>query len=201
MSHTTIYTVPKSGSVIPAAEYNNAFGGAWFVWNVMYEAYEKRPDEYMHQDAVMKRIWALFKADRIEFFERAVMGSTFDRVMVRREHWPRLAECMEQFYAKHYDTTKGTVCSIRAQATTLKKLFDEAPEEIIAVCWCQTSVNGDAWYKYGDGIGEDGEDERGYDITKDDGHWFLFDELTDDARTTTAAQSPESGDDDLEIPK
>jgi len=177
MSYTELYVVPKTGSIQYTAEFNNAYGGAWFVWNAMYEAYEKRLGESIFQDAPMRRTWDLFQSDRAEFFERAVLGSTLDRVMVKREHWLRLAECMEMFYAKHYDPSKGVVCSIDAQATVLRELFNRSPEEIIAVCWCQTSVAGNVWYKSGEGIGEDGGDKRGYDITKDKGHWFLFDEL------------------------
>ena len=184
MSYTELYIVPKEGSLRPFTEFQNAYGGAWFVWNAMYEAYEKRPGEFMHQDSVLKRVWDLWKDERTEFFEKAVMGSTFDRVMVRREHWPLLAECMEMFYKKHYDPAKGVVCSIGTQARVLKELFEKAPEDIVAVCWNQTSVNGGYWYVPNENAPDDDdeeseeENERGYDISKDKkDHWFLFDEL------------------------
>jgi len=123
MSYTTLYTVPKQGSVREAADYQNSYGSAWFVWNALYEVYERREGEYLFEEEPMRRVWDLFKSDQIEFFERAVLGSTFDNVMVRRENWPHLAECMEIFHDRHYNGK--VVCSLKQQAATLKELFEK----------------------------------------------------------------------------
>ena len=176
MSYTEMYVVPKEGPVECVSEFQNAHGGAWFVWEALYDAYEFREGEYTHQDGVLERVWDHFKSsDRARFFERVVLGSTFDNVMVKREHWLFLASCMEEFRVKHPRTDK--VCSLLDQAAMLKQLYREAPAEIVAVCWNQTSVNGDAWTVYEPTDDDEEEDTRCYDITRDRGHWFLFDKL------------------------
>ena len=52
--------------------------------------------------------------------------------------------------------------------------------DILAIAWNQTSVSSDVW-TYCEWNGKhdiDGEKEyRNYDLSKDDKHWFLFEEI------------------------
>ena len=59
---------------------------------------------------------------------------------------------------------------IPQETALLQKLAED--RVCYAVCWNQTSVS-DTWYVRDD----DEEDSRLYDISKDEDHWFLFDEL------------------------
>ena len=167
MSYTEMYKVDRDGNVHHAAEFHNSHRGAWLVWKQMCE-------RYLHKDAVMlimepgnggmQEVWDLWKAPRVLRQHRIVMASTFDRVMVRRDNLLRLIEAIEE-YAKDFDP--GTLL---AQARKLQELVQD--DDVIAVCWNQTSVNCNPWWVY------DGDDEldegRSYNVNADENHWFLF---------------------------
>ena len=96
--------------------------------------------------------------------DRIVIASTFDRVMVRRTEIPKLLDAISS-YISRFDG--GNLVDMVEE---LQKLAED--RVCYAVCWNQTSVS-DTWYVRDD----DEEDSRLYDISKDEDHWFLFDEL------------------------
>jgi hypothetical protein len=172
MSYTEMFKVPESGEIESVADFENAFRSAWRVWSEMAEAYLGQDAGHMILDKNMQPVWDLWKREDVPLDHRIVMAFTFDNVMVRRENFVRLAEAMEEF-AKRFGP--GTLLE---QALELRRLADD--ETAYAVCWNQTSVNVDTWYVRDETLSEDEDEQyRMYDISKDVGHWFLFDELAE----------------------
>ncbi len=166
MSYTELYKVPAKGEIEFCAEFHNASRGAMLVWMNLGKAYGTWGSILM-----MRPTWDLHKDSRLPVEYRIVMKVTFDNGMVRRENLPRLIMAIRK-YAERFDP--GTLLE---QAEKLEELAQD--ESCFAVCWNQTSVNADAWW-IPDDHPEKGDDNwRRYDISRDTGHWFLFDGMKD----------------------
>jgi len=170
MSYTTLFKVPKSGEIEDYAEFKNAFRGAFNVWSEMAKAFLCMEDLPMSRDGGMKQVWDLAQSENVPLNDRIVMASTFDRVMVKREHLFLVAAAMDDF-ANRYDPGH-----LPEQAKKLRELAKD--ESCFAVCWRQTSVTADMWMEQTGEIDEYGDiGYRMYDVSKDNNHWFLFDEI------------------------
>ena len=95
MSYTTLYKVPESGEIKSYREYNNAFRGAWLIWDTMSKHdLGKSAVEFMrpctgNDTGPMQPVWDLWKNPSIPESYRLVMASTIDDVMVKRENLER----------------------------------------------------------------------------------------------------------------
>lgn len=167
MSYTEIYRITKAGNTKLIGEVKNAWRGAMAVWESLEKAYLPilpRPMWLSENDYVergfwrtsspfgdaLKPIWALSEDKRLSESERICLLSTFDNVLVLKEDLPRLLKAFREF---PYDTSLKEQAEVIEAATHDKHLF--------AICWNQTSVNGDI---PGDKI--------------DDNFWDLFKSLT-----------------------
>lgn len=169
MSFTILFKVPESGEIEEYVRYQNAFQGAFNIWEEMTGHYLGLPTVPMFGN--MQPVWDLAESERVPLNDRIVMLSTFDNVMVRRENLPTLIAAFRDF------ATRFDPGHLLAQAAALEKLVDDPT--CYAVCWNQTSVNGDMWLEPSGEVDEyDYPIYRLYDISKDTGHWFLFDEIS-----------------------
>ncbi len=172
MSYTTLFKVPESGEIEDYADINNSLRGAFSVWSEMAKVYLGM--EYLpmsgNRDERMQLVWDLSKSERVPLNDRIVMASTFDRVMFKREHLLTTATAMDDFGNRH---DPG---HLPEQARKLRELAQD--ESCFAVCWRQTSVTSDMWMEHTGELDENGDmGYRMYDVSKDDNHWFLFDEI------------------------
>lgn len=157
MSYTILYCVPEKGEFTHEIDVQNSWRGAMFIWNALSERYLSRK-AYPHED--LQSVWDLHKDNRLSLAERITLLTTFDRVMVKREHIPQVIRALREFVVLY-----GSDNNLSEQIRALKKL--SVADGCYAVCWNQTSIT-DAWYVY------DEEDCRLYDISRDTGHWFMF---------------------------
>ena len=183
MSYTEIYKFGKDGKAQFLGETKNAFRGAMCVWNVLDEKYlppyipewsiklgEDISDKRYHRSGSMspeplKEIWALFSDSNVSFEDKVVLGSTFDKVIVRKEDLPELIKAYKSF---------ADFSSLPEQAELIEKAFEE-DDDLIAIGFNQTSVNGDTWLNAG---GYDENDEGiPYNILEQDSHWNLFSDI------------------------
>ncbi len=169
MSYTTLHSVPASGPIQSFATFKNAFLSAFVVWDIIAKEYAgiTSISSLMFDKEKMNAFWKLVKDPKLPEFARAVMGSTFDKVMVKREDCKKLAGHMREFdaaFSKHGKT------HMLAIADELDKLSET---DAAAACFTQTSVSSDVWQVRENKDDEDSED-RYYDISKDNGHWFLY---------------------------
>ena len=173
MSYTTLYLVPEKGEIIEFEEYRNSWGSAPFIWSALFDKYLKSPNDppYTSWMSQSERLWKLAeKGGPLNKNEKICLMSTFDKVMVKKKNLPQLIDAFTWFY-KHYKKT-GVVCHLMDQVKSFRDLLDR--DDCYAVCWCQTSVSDDVWDS--ERTTED-DDILPWDISKDKGHFFLFDEL------------------------
>jgi hypothetical protein len=81
-----------------------------------------------------KLLWSLFRNPEISEVERAILGSTFDNVILEKEHFNKFYNDV-LVYAEYHSAG-----SLIRQAQAVLKL---SKRNIIGVMWNQTSVNGD----------------------------------------------------------
>jgi len=164
MSHTKIYRVPAAGPVSEHSRYPNSWGSAAYIWVSLCNAHYGLPGWSSLPD--IQLLWDLAKHPAVPRHQQIALKATFDMVMVRREN---LGEVIEAFGMFYRDFPPGDhACSIPAQSENLRVLFQDP--DCFAVCWQQTTTCRYLWQvPYN-------EDSRPYDLARDEGHWFLFDE-------------------------
>lgn len=167
MSYTTLHLV-KHGGLEDFQEYKNSHGGAMFVWNALANKYLKESAfKFMFGDSAP--LWAIAYDSKVSKTDRIVMATTFDRAMVRAENLLDLADRFDEF-CKTYPAG-NMACSLSQQSADFRKIAED--KEVLGVCWTQTSVAGDVWQVNE----EDGESMRSYDIDRDSGHFFVYDNV------------------------
>lgn len=165
MSYTTMYAVPESGEIYEVADFKNAFRSAFLAWDQLSQRYlGKGVALKMASGKGMQEVWDISKNQQVSIAHRVVMMMTFDKVMVKRENFERLASAIDE-YARMFDA--GTLTE---QASKIRELLQD--ETVFAVCWNQTSVSYPVWC-----IDTDNDEGRMYDLSRDSDHWFLFDKL------------------------
>jgi hypothetical protein len=194
MSYTEIYGFDQEGAAYLAAEIKNSHRGAMAIWRFLEEKYlpgiyrpshvpENIPDERIEaycgykptrcndimNDKAMKEIWNLYCGDKTTRNDNIVLGTTFDRVIIRKSELPEVIKAFNEFEGE---------TSLKEQAEVLSKMYED--EKCVAVGWNQTSINGSTWVNYG--YNEDTDESIPYNLNKGDIHWFLFDETNEDER-------------------
>jgi len=171
MSYTEMFAVVKNGDVVSIGDVHNAFRGAMFIWHKLAEKYFPGNNLMIDLGQEGSDFWKLINKD-IPVHEKIVFGSTFDKVMVKSENIQRLIDAMDQFIKENPDGG-----NLDEQIRLLKSVIED--DDLIAVCWNQTSVCGSPWRRYieCEHCGNETDDLRSYNIHKDSGHWFLFEEF------------------------
>jgi hypothetical protein len=162
MSYTTLYRITPKGRLIEQAEFKNSHRGATMCWGELWRLYCKDRIEQNKKengwephfpvtDDDYKLVWALFRNQDIPEYVRAVLGSSFDYVVLEKDHFERFYEDVLKYAG---DFPAGSMIE---QAREIMKLKNR---KIRGVCWQQTSVSDDMW--------------RGMKITEDMGAWSLY---------------------------
>lgn len=147
MSYTELYYITPKKRVVMVEEYKNSHRGAMLVWANLWEAHCKERIEEIKktmgftpftpvEDRDWQLLWALFRNPEISEVERAILGSTFDNVILKKEHFQRFYDDVLK-YAEYYPAG-----SLIRQAQFILGL---SKKNIIGVMWNQTSVNGDGY--------------------------------------------------------
>jgi len=164
MSYTEICGFDKKGNAYLQASVRNSWRGAMAIWNILGKRYLSA---YYQTDAnTIKEVWDLFNSDNISDIDRIVLGTTYDKVIVKKEKFSELIKAFKNFEGE---------TSLKEQAEILKIMADD--ENCIAVAWNQTSVNDNTWanFDYDDEAGE----SIAYNMFENGDHWYLFDEIQD----------------------
>ena len=117
------------------------------------------------KDDPMKEIWELADNPEIPRHERIVLFTTFDKALVKREHFQEVIDAFRAF---------GGETSLPEQAEILEKMLLQ--DDIIAAGWNQTSVNADTWDVVG-GYNEEADESIPYNCLTGTQHYWIFDEL------------------------
>ena len=159
MSYTEIYGALTDGEVAFIGEAKNAWLGAMHVWSELSKKYGIEGGLF----GGFTDLWKLADTGKLEDFENIVLKSTFDNVVVKKEDIPNLLKAFDQ-YDKTYPKS-----NLKEQAEIIKEYALEN-DVMTAVCWNQTSVNGNPWT---DGYDEEADEEIPYNILKGDRHWYM----------------------------
>lgn len=159
------------------AEVKNAWRGAMAVWNILDRKYlppfipdwakndAPRQEGYFRMASMdtkeHQEIWDLRKSEKVSEIDKVVLLSTFDNVIVWKKDLPDLIEAFRKFEGE---------TSLKEQADIIEKAFNE-DKDLIAIGWNQTSVNGDTWRVY-----DKRDNEKPYNLKKNDKHWSFFEE-------------------------
>lgn len=179
MSYTEIFKFKKDGNADYLGEVKNAWRGAMAIWMHLekkylppyypeWAQYINDPDrEYSRTSSIgneeMQKIWDLVRDERLTEAEKIAMVSTFDNVIVERENIPFLVKCFREFEGE---------TSLKEQADVIELAYNK-DDDLVAVAWNQTSVNGDTWMNKG-GYDEDPDEEIPYNILTMNDHWSPF---------------------------
>lgn len=168
MSYMVVHKVPPDGEIETIGEFKNSWLGAMLIWNTLSKRYLGLDGAPIMGGPALQRLWDLAGDRAVPFQIRLVHGSTMDKVMVRRENLERLADAMDFFAETLCPDNSG---HLRPHAELLREAAKD--ETLLAVCWTQTSVSDGVWKVWV----EEEEESRWYDLARDEGHWFLFDEV------------------------
>ncbi len=198
MSHTTVFIFGQNGQIERKEEYRNSHT-ANVPWQLLWLEYMARPDPTWRGSSIdiekparlrradkepfpwsnglrLKEFWKLPEDPRLAWFERAALRGTYDRCVVKRETFTRLADAYDAFTAKYFEgETPTVVWHLPAWAELLRKLADD--ETVRAIGWNQTSV-GESLFTNAPKVCPtcDHEDEEGgapYCLDTRSEHWYL----------------------------
>ena len=167
MSECYILGVPPNGPVEYVKTYRNSWGGAARIWNSLCIKLFNNESAWLSCLPNDNQLWKSFSSDKLDQCEKICLGITFDNVMVKRENLMRVADALLKFNSIH--SSEERVDHLLSWADDMRTLAKD--DTYIAVCFHHTSVSTDIWVVF-----EDADNERQYDISKDKGHWFLFDD-------------------------
>jgi hypothetical protein len=177
MSYTEIYKFKKDGNTEFLNETQNAYRGAMAVWNIMDKKYLPPyvpkhkiiiDIEYYYRSFEMGgkalgEVWGLFDNGAVSRVDRIVLGSTFDNAIVKKENLEELIKAFREFEGE---------TSLKEQADIIEDAFKN-DDDLIAIGWNQTSVNGDAWIEYYD----ENDEAVMYNILSMNKHFDVFEDL------------------------
>lgn len=159
MSETVIYGVKSNGEVEFVGETRNAWRGAMHVWTRLSEAYGIQGGFL----GGFEKLWKMADKGRLKDFENTTLKSTFDNVVVWKEDIPKLIAAFKEFEEKYPNS------SLWEQAKIIEDdIIND--EDMIGVCWNQTSVNRNPWRE---GYDEETDEPIPYNVLKGNRHWFL----------------------------
>lgn len=104
MSYVTIFKIEANGDVVDYAEGRNNHTFAPIVWDVLgykHKYMDKSLHPYSLQDPGLNAMWAAWPDPKMSRMEQILLGSTFDRVWIKRETLPELIEACEWFLREH----------------------------------------------------------------------------------------------------
>lgn len=165
MSRTTIYAFPVAGPGVKVCEFANSWGSASRIWTSLSEKYLGDRNAWLGDLLMSEKLWKLRDDSRLSNEERLVLLSTFDRALIPARNFTLLAAAFRKFAEQH--PTEG-VCHLRQFAVTLDLIAAgqlHLSVEPAAVGFHQTSVSINPWWNE--------DEERLYDLSRDDNHFFL----------------------------
>jgi hypothetical protein len=178
MSDTILFVILKNGDVKEYAEFENAHRGAYLIWDFFCETYFHESASnimatFPKENDRSKEVWGLWRSPAVPEHRRIVMASTFDGIMVKKEDLGKLA-CAFDTMAKEMEDPGH----LPEQAKVIRSL--QSRDDIIGICWNQTSVNSDVWRKFP--VNDDDENDestRPFNIFKDNyrNQCWLFDRM------------------------
>lgn len=163
MSYCAIVTF-KNDKPDMEAKFGNAFAGCLRVWKSLAEEYLPDFNIFFSND---REFWDLAKRKDLQLFKRAVHAATFDRAIIRQEHFKLYAQHLRQFEEVYPNETVGS------HLVSWAKYIESCEAE--AIGFVGTSVTGSLWFDYDDEKNE----SIPYDLKVGKDHFEVYDWLNE----------------------
>lgn len=187
MSRTEMVAFKQNGEAVLYQEIQNAWRGAMAIWRQLEEKYlppyrppyvpahiplEKveayigfKPSRFgMGDEEGVREVWNLYERDDVSITDKIVLGTTFDRALVKKEDIPEVIKAFEAFEGE---------TSLGEQVLILTEMLEN--ENVIAVGWNQTSVVQNQWTRVI--YNEENDSFLPYNCLTDTKHFWLFDDI------------------------
>jgi len=156
MSYVEIFSINKEGEILSFAEVRNAMAGALLIWEKLGEKYNLLGEGYSMMPGYYEKLWKSCSKGILTPGEDLLVRSTFDNVWLRRDLIPLLAKAMHEFHQEFIAGTNISNTVERAALSLESLLGNTSEEEVIGICFNQTSVNSDIWVgPYNEETGEE----------------------------------------------
>lgn len=135
----------KADKTTDTTEFRNAYGGAYRIWQALYDRHLKdpvKPHEYVLSPDVSRRLWALADDLTLPRYARSVLTATFDHALVFQKDFLEFRADLLAFDAA-YPTPPDAVNHLPAWAEAFAHAFDLGDR--VAVGFHGTSVVEDLW--------------------------------------------------------
>lgn len=165
MSYCAIITF-ENGKPAKATEYRNAWGGAAYIWDCLFNKYLKDPKSEYDSWVLGRnrdKLWKLAGREDLPMWMRAVHAATFDRAVIAKEHLLRFAADLRAF-VEHFGTG-DRVCHLTSWAR-----FCDEHADTEAIGFYHTSVGDNLWYEWD----EEAEESTPYDLNAMDRHFEVY---------------------------
>lgn len=180
MSYTEMLGVPEKGEIQGVQVYRNSWGSAPAIWERLFQKYLSKGEKWENWMNDVDALWDLVGDSRLEEYEKICLLLTFERMIVKKEDFVKVAIALKIMAKEEKEQFPEKVNHL---GTIADDLISDKMKNYMGACFIWTSVTGDVWdqpHKESD-YNEDGDllDEENhrwrYDISEDEGHWFLFD--------------------------
>lgn len=170
MSYTSMFGVPEKGEIECLEEYRNAWLSAPLIWNFLSNKYMNESAMNPFGNQALDSIFQLAEDENAKIpmlqHEKDALLLTADKVILRCDHFERMKQSLLFMWAATH--------SPKHQDNHLQKIANDladVPKIFIGVCFIWTSVDGDSWRVFN----HEEEAHEMWDISKNEGHRFLFD--------------------------
>jgi hypothetical protein len=204
MSYTSLLVVPAKGPMETFKEYSNSHLSAPTIWSLLFDKYV--PKRFEHDSWICGNAQALWNladpTSPLTEYERMALTLTFDNMILRVRDIPLavnvlrkinfdIMESRPDLLAPHWEDICDDLLDIY-NSRWLNRLMFWKPR-IIGVAFHWTSVSCDIWESKYPTKDEDDEYYGRYDISKDTGHWFMFEQQAPSETKSCQACDKERG--------
>jgi hypothetical protein len=141
MSYVEIFAVHADGKVVTFGHARNNHAYTPVVWEVLGKKYGFLRGGYLLMDPGIADLWRALGTGKLTPDEDLLLGSTFDRVWIRRDALESLVRVLREFYETHI---KGKYAeTVKEAADTIERMTQEIPD-LRGVAFNQCSANADS---------------------------------------------------------
>lgn len=146
MSYVTIFGFDEKGNSFEIGDVQNSWLGSMAIWCEISRKYLKKEFSIMNP----RDVWNFFDNEKINYIDKVVLGSTFDKVIVKKENFKDLIECFRKF--------EGNT-NLKEQADLIEKNINNTN----FIAFHQNSISCEQWFDY--------------NLIENNEHWFLYDDI------------------------
>lgn len=144
MSYSAILRIATNGDVSDFATAHNSWGFAPSIWDHFSLLHFGKVTAMFDGGRSLQRVWKLFGTPQLDLLDNLVLGSTFDRVWIKRDRLLLLADGLDRF-VQNYIRPQMMVETSAEIAAALRRLHAEEPHVLGAAIDATSTI--DSWWR------------------------------------------------------